>query len=710
MSEYHFDPELRKALEKLPVPIGIYQKVDNEQKAILVTNGFCNLINMSRSDAMKLMSSRDFLRYTEKDDLKRVHQQIDEYLDDKPSYDIIYSSSTSTSGEYNIVHAHGDKLITKDGTTLYIVYYLDETNQELSKQIDEELDPETLKSLHDEMPSLAEYYDYLTGLPTMSYFLELAAASTKSILKKGQEPVLLAFNLTGMKNFNSTYGVSAGDELLRSFASVLKESFTNEGCARFGDDYFTAITDKAHVSGQIKEIINKTDLINNGQTLPVRIGIFPYSEGEDISVSSACDRAKIACDYNSNAYISHYTYFNESMLKTVNDNNYIIDNLDTALKENWIQAYYQPIIRSISGKVANEEALARWIDSQKGMLSPAEFIPVLEHTKLLYKVDLHMVDSIIADFIKKKEAGLDIVPVSVNLSRYDFEACDMVSEIVSRVKKANVDPHFLIIEITESVIGLGKEFLKDKIDRFHKAGFKVWMDDFGSGYSSLEILEDFNFDLIKLDMDFLKDFDENPKSRLIVKELIELARDLKVDTLCEGVETKEEFDFLRTKGCDRIQGFYFSKPLSLPELLKFEMPREKAEEFDYYQKISTFSLSLPEVPHVTNENHMAVVFFEFHPDRSVHMLRMDSRNSRLFTEILTINKQGVIRLRDPKYKDQLVKLADSARKTLDWNSIKLHGDNFVMNLMVKKLGDNPVTGAEGYALGAMSVDFKGSEE
>ena len=230
---------------------------------------------------------------------------------------------------------------------------------------------------------------------------------------------------------------------------------------------------------------------------------------------------------------------------------YILGNLDRALSENWIRAYYMPIVRSSNGRVCQEEALARWIDPDKGILSPADFIPVLENAKLIYKLDLHIVDDVLKKMKAQTEAGLYLVPISVNLSRTDFDSCDIVEEITKRVDDADIPREKLIIEITESILGEDFDYMKAQIERFQNLGFSVWMDDFGSGYSSMDVLQDISFDHIKFDIKFMQRFDRE-KSRIMLTELVRMAMALGIKTITEGVETEEQAEFLREIGCNGL--------------------------------------------------------------------------------------------------------------------------------------------------------------
>ena len=249
------------------------------------------------------------------------------------------------------------------------------------------------------------------------------------------------------------------------------------------------------------------------------MGIYKNSMGY-VTTGVACDRAKMACDRKKGTITSVYNYFNEEMLKATQVKNYVLDNLDNAIREGWIKVYYQPIIRSANGRVCDEEALARWIDPNVGFLSPAEFIPVLEDTKQIYKLDLYVLEQVLKKIKTIEERNLHVVPCSINISRSDFEMCDVVEEIRKRVDAAGIEHDRLTIEITESAIATDMEYVIKQVEQLTEMGFAVWMDDYGSGYSSPEILQRIPFNTLKLDMQFMRQFDKTPKNRIIISEII----------------------------------------------------------------------------------------------------------------------------------------------------------------------------------------------
>lgn len=242
------------------------------------------------------------------------------------------------------------------------------------------------------------------------------------------------------------------------------------------------------------------------------------------------------------------------------DEQYILENFETALNKGYIKAYYQPVIRTLTEQICSVEALARWQDPVMGLLSPYLFISVLEKNRLIHKLDLMILENICYTYNEMREKGLPLHPFSINLSRLDFNEMDMLKAISDIIKKYNVPSTAIHIEITESVMLDNTAYFRRIFDSFHDAGFAIFMDDFGSGYSSLNVLKDYSFDVLKIDMRFLSDI--GTRSKKILSSVINMAKAIGIHTLAEGVETKEQMIFLRNIGCEMLQGYYYSKPLN----------------------------------------------------------------------------------------------------------------------------------------------------
>ena len=218
------------------------------------------------------------------------------------------------------------------------------------------------------------------------------------------------------------------------------------------------------------------------------------------------DRAKMACDDIIRVYDKDENVYDNKLAKKNEIKQYVINNFERAFKQRYFNVYYQKEVRALTGKVCGYEALARWIDPKYGVISPAIFVEVLEEVHLVHKLDVYIIEQVCEDLKNDMEYGMAVVPVSVNLSRLDFELCDIKAEIDKCRAKYGIPQNLLNIEITESAIAAGEEFLGEWIKKFRDDGYQVWMDDFGAGYSSLNNLKVYDFDVLKIDMNFLKSF------------------------------------------------------------------------------------------------------------------------------------------------------------------------------------------------------------
>ena len=471
------------------------------------------------------------------------------------------------------------------GICLLHSYFLENIREEYRSDLEVQLQDSIEKG---------NYFDLLTGLPSMTYFFELSEAAKEEIITGGGIPYMMYMDFSGMKFFNTKYGFSEGDRLLKQFSVILIRLFGNDRCCRIAGDHFAVVSPMDGMERKLEQLFGEFSKVNDGRSLPVHVGLYSDLRG-DVPASIACDRAKLACSELSGTYASGFRHYRRELSDDVENKRYISENIDRAVSEGWIRVYLQPIVRTVNERACDVEALARWIDPERGPLSPADFIPALEESGQIYKLDLFMVDQILGLMKKHREKGLKLIPHSINLSRSDFDTCDIVEEIRSRVDAAGVERDRITIELTESMIGSDFEFIKKQVDRFRSLGFPVWMDDFGSGYSSLDVLQSVKFDLLKFDMSFMRKLDEGEEGKIILTELMRMATSLGVDTVCEGVETEAQVRFLRDIGCSKLQGYYFSKPLPFEDVDELRnngliIKTEDPEESGYYESIGKVNL------------------------------------------------------------------------------------------------------------------------
>ncbi len=412
-------------------------------------------------------------------------------------------------------------------------------------------------------------YDRLTGLLTMSHFLAKMKDWQQKRLDYGEKVhgYLVYYDLCKFKLLNMQLGIRKGDEALKAFSELLRMKYPDCTISRYSDDHFAVLDieeDKDKVIQKIKEIIEESSNINHEFKIDVKAGIYKIEEGVEPAICA--DYAQLACQSVKDNALSSYREYDDELKARNEKKKYIIDHIDEAIEKHWIKIFYQPVVSTKNVSLVAMEALTRWIDPKYGFLSPADFISTLEESNLLYKLDIYVINSICKRLRNEIDMGHKIVPISFNLSRNDFLSCKPFEEVKKALKKYNIDHKYISVEITESIAMNDPAAIHRAVDQFRNAGHEVWVDDFGSGYSSLSILKDFTFDEIKIDMSFIRSFNE--RSKAIVANVINLANDLHIRTLSEGVETKEHLDFLTDVGCDRIQGYYFSKPLPYEELIQ----------------------------------------------------------------------------------------------------------------------------------------------
>ena len=290
-------------------------------------------------------------------------------------------------------------------------------------------------------------------------------------------------------------------------------------------------------------------------------------------------------------------------------------NLEAFIKENYkkaidrheIQAFYQPVIRTSMRQLCSFEALARWIDPEIGMIYPDEFIPVLEREGVIHLLDAEIIRQVCARIRSSISSGATPIPVSVNLSRLDFSLCDIFSVADDIVSDYQIPHDFVYFEVTESVIAEQKDLLMGIIDRFRLAGYQIWMDDFGSAYSSLNVLKEFSFDELKLDLSFLRPF--NLRSKRIIASIVRMAKVIDAHTLSEGVETEEQYLYLRDVGCEKVQGYYFGRPMPYEKAIlniqnqgiRIELPQDR----HFYDEIGKIDY-LSAVPFMKREEYNSI--------------------------------------------------------------------------------------------------------
>ena len=398
----------------------------------------------------------------------------------------------------------------------------------------------------------------LSGLPTMTYFCMRVDELLTNLVDMDAMPVVGYFKLTMLKEYNDEFGYQQGDKMISDVGKALKEAFPYRLVGHITAGQFCFFCYLKESFDGINQLLEKINREHPEFGIRGKAGVAEYTGKE--SATELLDLARIAQRSIMNRPDAVCTQYNLDLDEEIRFHQYIVNHLEEAIHEDWLQVYYQPIVRTATGHICCEEALSRWNDPERGLLMPIRFIPPLEEKGLMYKLNLAVVERVLKDCRRRQEKGIPVVPVSVNLSRNDFLQCDMVKEIASRVEHAGYTPDILRIEITESAFVANQELIGREVRRFRDHGFRVWMDDFGSEYSTLNLLQELDFNLIKIDMKFMNNLVAGGKNHIIVSNVIRMVRELGTGTLMEGVETREQEQMLREMGCGLLQGFLFNKP------------------------------------------------------------------------------------------------------------------------------------------------------
>ena len=408
--------------------------------------------------------------------------------------------------------------------------------------------------------------DELTGLYTFQYFITLVDEKIKNGAKE-RDWMYLFMNISSFKVYNDQRGYLAGNKFLRNVGEIIKEVFPNSIISRQSDDKFVAFVPTANLDANLELLRAKVKDLDKDIKPNVLTGACMFDNPSE-DAHATIEKARYAYSELKARGNLDYLQYDKDMHDKYIQIQYIVAKVDEAVEKGWIVAYYQPVVFSKDQKLCGVEALARWIDPKYGFMNPGIFIGALEDAKLAYKVDLAMLEIVCRNMRKVLDAGEQIVPTSINFSRADFSKIDVPNEIVKITSKYNIPTEYLHIEITESALLDDQVDLVDAMRRIRENGFAIWLDDFGSGYSSFNTLKDYEFDVLKLDMAFLKGFDKNEKAKPLIQAVINMAGQVGMRTLSEGVETKEQAEFLKKIGCERLQGYLFSKPIPYEELNK----------------------------------------------------------------------------------------------------------------------------------------------
>lgn len=509
---------------------------DENHRLQFVTNGFCNTLGIDDESV-----------------LKDENAYWTEFIDSSTS-DNVWNGKVKEVLRDNIPHFYEiqNKEFDDDGIKVGTVYWIQDVTEAVEN--------------YDKMLHRANY-DELTGLYNEVHFHE----KSRMLLNDNPDKdfIMICSNVEKYRVFSDLFGKERAQQYLLETAKCLKEGLEKYTYCRYGrinEDSFFVIMDKD--SYDEKEMLNAIDSVTekfntNNYKLTVNLGVYEIID-RSLRMTAICNRAFMACEAAKGHYHRRVVWYDENVQnKSMEEERYNAE-LTSAIETGQIKIFLQPQTDN-DGKVIGAEALARWIHPEEGLIPPIKFIPLFEKNGRISELDICIWRQACERLKKWKEEGREDLHISVNISAKDLYAYNIYELYMDLAKEYGINSKNLKLEITESsVINDIKQHV-DLVSQLQKHGFEVEMDDFGSAYSSFNMLKDVCVDVLKLDMKFLGETENVERSRTILRSIITLSKALGMKTVAEGVETKEQFEFLKSAGCDIYQGYYFAKPMSVEE-------------------------------------------------------------------------------------------------------------------------------------------------
>lgn len=427
------------------------------------------------------------------------------------------------------------------------------------------------------------YHDELTGLPKRNLFCEKVGDVLSERSGSGAAAAMYFIDQDRLMRINNTYGYAMGDALIRQVAQRLKDCVGETGIlARVGGDKFAvfkgSIADSQEMqtfADHVMESFSVPFAIDNLEfdvTLSMGICVYP-DDGED--VSTLLVNAESAMALAKKLWRNNYKYYVKEMGEASSRRLVLETSLRRAVERGELLVQYQPIVDLQTGNFTGAEALVRWNHPQFGLLAPDKFIPLADETGLIIEIGEWVLHQACMQTKSWHDMGFCPMSISVNVSAVQLGQPQLLNHVAEVLSKTGLDPACLELEITESVLMQDAEATIDMLRALKEMGIKISVDDFGTGFSSLSYLKRFPIDILKIDKSFTRDIDMDPDNSAIVTAIAVLARSLKLSVLAEGVESKQQLDFLREEKCDRVQGYFFSRPLN-PEVLLPLMAQQRA--------------------------------------------------------------------------------------------------------------------------------------
>ena len=420
------------------------------------------------------------------------------------------------------------------------------------------------------------YIDGLTSGANKSQF----KIKAKNIIENYKnQHVFIILDIDKFKLVNDIFGYDQGDLLLLHIDNVLSANINeNEAFSRITEDKFYLLLDyvaketlENWIKKVTKDILSFKFSTNAHFNLVVCCGIFVI-ENTDITIDIMADRASLAADVVKGSHSSSFCFYNDDLRNQTIQENEMENEMHEALENGDFKVYIQPKYDFKTQEIAGGEALIRWQHPKKGIIKPDNFIPLFEKNGFVTKIDMYVLEEVCKMQEHWVKEGREPFVISVNQSRLHLDDPNYIHTLESIIHKYFISPKIIELELTESAFSCNMNIIFDITRRLHKIGFRLSIDDFGSGYSALNMLKDIFMDVVKLDRGFLKESSNTDRGQKLIKNIIIMAKDLGMETVAEGVETKEQVEFLREIGCDLAQGYYYAKPMPMAEFNEIFIP------------------------------------------------------------------------------------------------------------------------------------------
>lgn len=445
----------------------------------------------------------------------------------------------------------------------------------------------TSQKSYQSLLKFAADHDNLTGLPNRVFVVkQIHEAISRLAKRKSEKFAVLFFDLDRFKIINDSLGHIQGDKMLRSIASRLQDmKADNSLVGRLGGDEFIFVLwrfkNKQEIIYWAEKILSElenTHMIDGYQiNVSTSIGIVVVKE-PDIAAEEILQQADIAMYEAKHSGGSRYVFYDKKLHAQVMNRLHLEQEIARQIREEGFTMHFQPIICARTGKLKSCEALLRLGSENRAWNSIFEVIQLAEETGLILEIGEWVIKESLAFLAKIQAAGISTAAVSINVSTVQFQQADFVDNLLAAVDKSQVDPHYIEIEITENILLEDNDFVRKSLNRLRKRGIKVSIDDFGTGYSSIGYLTKFPISTVKIDKSYIDPIPRSRKQKHIVEGITQLAHNLRIEVTAEGVESKDQYDYLKKVGVDKIQGWYFDKAMKPQELIRKYAPAKKAQK------------------------------------------------------------------------------------------------------------------------------------